>query len=137
MFTGIIENLGVVKKWQPHSKGGCLTIATKKKITKIKLGESIAVNGCCLTVIKEDGKSLSFDVSDETMRKTSLGTLAKNSLVNLERAMSKHDRFGGHFVLGHVDGVGRIKNIVTHEGSVEFRISFPKKFSTLMIEKGS
>lgn len=137
MFTGIIENLGTIKKWVPHKEGGKFTIKPKKKISKIKIGESIAINGCCLTVIQDKTGNLVFDVSDETMRKTAMHKLKTGDTVNIERAMQGKDRFGGHFVLGHVDGIGKIKNIIEHDGSVEYQIQYPKKFSQLLIEKGS
>src|SRR5689334_22356483 len=109
MFTGIITHTGQVKKWQPTKDGGRLVVTSKKKLPKVKLGESIAINGCCLTVVSSKDKTLGFDVSDETMRKTSLNQLAPGSVVSLERAMSAGGHFGGHFVLGHVDGVGRVQ----------------------------
>lgn len=137
MFTGIITNTGKITNWKPHKKGGVFTVKPKKKFTKVKIGESIAINGCCLTIVKDKNGELSFDVSDETMRKTTLGRLNKGDKINLERAMKASDRFGGHFVLGHVDGVGKVKGIVIHEGSVEFEITYPKKFANLLIEKGS
>jgi riboflavin synthase len=80
---------------------------------------------------------LEFDVSDETMRKTALGGYEEGDTVNLERAMLVSTRFGGHFVLGHVDGVGKVRDIRIHDGSVEFIVSYPKQFSHLLIEKGS
>jgi len=137
MFTGIITNTGRIKKWQPTKDGGRLFIQPQKKFTKIKIGESIAINGCCLTVVTDKKNVLEFDVSDETMRKTALHKFNKGSKVNLERAMKANDRFGGHFVLGHVDVVGKITKIKCNAGSVEYTLSYPKKFSHLLIEKGS
>lgn len=137
MFTGIIENTGIIKKWQPLPTGGKFFVAPRKAMTKVKTGESIAINGCCLTVVSHKNNQLEFDVSDETMRKTAFSQYHSGMKVNLERAMKASNRFGGHFVLGHVDGVGTIKEIVAEKGSVRFRISYPKGFSHLLIEKGS
>lgn len=114
-----------------------MSLHPKKKIGRVKLGQSIAVNGICLTVISIKKTVLGFDVSDETMRKTALHEYGVGSCVNLERPMSAAAEFGGHFVLGHVDGVGKITSIKHNPGSVEFGVSYPKKFKNLLIEKGS
>lgn len=137
MFTGIIHNTGIVQNWRFNRHGGKLTITTGNKLKKIKLGESIAINGCCLTVVSAQKKSLVFDVSDETLRKTVLGKYQKGKTVNLEQALRPMDRMGGHFVLGHVDGVGKIESIQKKPRSVTYKISYPKKFAPLLIEKGS
>jgi riboflavin synthase len=137
MFTGIINNTGKIHKWQPTQDGGILYIKPKRKFTGVKTGESIAINGCCLTVTSYKNNVLQFDVSDETMRKTALGAYEKSDTINMERAMQAKDRFGGHFVLGHVDGVGKIKSVKEEAGSVKYTVSFPKKHAALLIEKGS
>lgn len=137
MFTGIIHNTGIVESWRFGRQGGKLTIAARQKFKKVSLGESIAINGCCLTVVKTKKNTLVFDVSDETLRKTGLGFYTKGKNVNLERALRPLDRLGGHFVLGHVDGVGKISSIQKKPRSVFYRILYPKKFSHLLIEKGS
>lgn len=137
MFTGIIKNTGLIEKWHPTKNGGRLSVKTKKLFKKIKRGESIAVNGCCLTVLSYKNKILTFDVSDETFKKTTFKNYKKGWVVNLERAMLPTDRFGGHFVLGHVDGVGKIESLKKNSGSVVFSLSCAKKFASLLIEKGS
>lgn len=137
MFTGLIEGTGRILKWQSNATGGRLYIAPHKKLSGIKIGESIAINGCCLTVVAFKKNTLEFDVSDETLRKTALGTYQAGDTVNLERAMRATARFGGHFVLGHVDGVGKIKSVREGAGSVVYAISYPKVFGRLLIEKGS
>jgi riboflavin synthase len=137
MFTGIVQQTGVIKRWQPSAAGGRLTLAVKGWPRDIQSGESIAVNGCCLTVVIHSGDTLIFDVSDETIAKTALENYRPGMCVNLERALNQNNRFGGHFVLGHVDTVGRIKSIAKGAGSVMFTVKFPKEFSKLMIEKGS
>ena len=137
MFTGIIQNLGVIVGWDHTADGGRLFIKPQQSFDKIMMGESIAINGCCLTVVSEDAGVLAFDVSDETMRKTAFQSYGTDMIVNLERAMQASDRFGGHFVLGHVDAVGSIKNIQQNTGSVAVTIGFPEEFRPLLIEKGS
>lgn len=137
MFTGIIQTTGRVQKWIPVKSGGKLFIKPKQVFRGVKVGESIAVNGCCLTVVSGRKGILEFDVSDETLRKTTMGRFQNQQIINLERAMTLGDRLGGHLVLGHVDAVGQILEIKTHAGSVEFVVSYPKKFSRLLINKGS
>ncbi len=137
MFTGLIENLGTVDQWQPSPNGGVLSIITENSWSDLGIGESIAVNGCCLTVISFQKNQIVFDVSDETLRKTTFHTLVQGTVVNLERALQVGARLGGHFVLGHVDDVGSIIKINQHAGSVEYRVKFPKNFANLLIEKGS
>lgn len=138
MFTGIIEQTGRIKKLSLHPKrGGQIFIQPTRKFLHIKQGESIAVNGCCLTVVSHKRGVLLFDVSDETVRKTTFSGSQIGDMVNLERAMRAGDRFGGHMVLGHVDGVGHVLKIHSHKGSREFVFSCPKRFSKLLIAKGS
>lgn len=133
MFTGIITNTGLIVLSQRHR----LAIKTKKKFTGVVRGESVAVNGCCLTVALSRKNFLSFDVSAETRRKTALSSYRHGMVVNLERSLKAGDRLGGHFVLGHVDGIGKIKGIKRLKGSCRVTITYPKKFSKLLIEKGS
>lgn len=137
MFTGIIENTARVISWQGSRQSGKFVVMPTHTFKKIKIGESIAVNGCCLTVVSDKKKCLEFDVSDETVRKTALSHYKVGTIVNLERAMLANARFGGHFVLGHVDGVGKIKAIKKQIGSVVYVIAYPQKFSHLLIAKGS
>ena len=112
MFTGIVEETGRIERLEKHSGGARLFVRARKCGGGVRKGESIAVNGCCLTVtgIRVSGKTkiLKFDLLEETLKRTDLGDLAEGSLVNLERAMPANGRFGGHFVTGHIDGVGRI-----------------------------
>jgi riboflavin synthase len=137
MFTGIIENTGSIRKWAAKKTGGRIELATKQLFKDMKLGESIAINGCCLTLVQAKSKSLAFDVSDETMRKTAFAALKSGETVNLERAMPANGRFGGHYVTGHVDAVGKIDSVREADGSVVYQISYPKAFAKLLIEKGS
>ncbi len=134
MFTGLIDNLGRFK----GIKGNVLEVEPEREYQGVELGESIAVNGACLTVIDFKGKKLFFQISPETLKRTSFRRLPINALVNLERALRLGDRLGGHIVLGHVDCVGKISSIKI-EG--EFRVfSFTMdsvELTKYLVEKGS
>jgi riboflavin synthase len=137
MFTGIIEELGVVRRI--HNQGSTLILAIQGKeiFTDIKRGDSIAVNGVCLTVTAFDEESFHVDVMPETFRSTSLSSLNIGSKVNLERAMGANGRFGGHLVTGHVDGIGYILKKEKKENAVYIHISVPRGYSHFMLLKGS
>lgn len=137
MFTGIITHQGHISSWEPHPKGGRFVVTCEEVFEELELGESIAVNGCCLTVVEFQGPEIAFDVSDETLRKTAFGQYANGQLVNLERALRLQDRLGGHLVSGHVDTVGKISARTVEEGSERFVISFDPEWAKLLIEKGS
>lgn len=107
MFTGIVEEIGIVKSVQSK----VITIEASKIFDDLHLGDSVAVNGTCLTVSSFDNKIFNADVTQETLNRTNLGSLKNGSRVNLERAMTLSGRFGGHIVSGHIDGVGSIKSI--------------------------
>ena len=132
MFTGIVEEVGVVAK---ISDNGMTVLATK--VTEdLKLGDSIAVNGTCLTAVSFDRTEFSVDLSPETVRRTSLGRLSVGGPVNLERALLASDRMGGHIVQGHVDGTGRIMSTKRDGESIIFRIRVPKRLNRYIVEKG-
>lgn len=137
MFTGIIEEQGTVKELIRRENLFVLRIKADRIIPGIKNGDSVAINGCCLTVTGRKGKVLSFDMMRETLEATTLGDLQSGNSVNLERAMKADGRFGGHFVTGHVDGVGLIKKIIKLPNYVEFVISSPKKLMRFLVAKGS
>lgn len=137
MFTGIIEDLGTVQKIKKHGQTLILTIRSKKICEDLKLGDSIAVNGVCLTVTEFSDDIFYVDVMPETFNSTSLSSLHDGSLVNLERAMAANGRFGGHFVAGHVDGVGTIKRKERKENAIYIDISYPEEQSHLLLYKGS
>ena len=137
MFTGIIEHLSPVKNLSLKGGGGELFLDFRDFSEDIKLGESIAVNGVCLTVKAFAGNVVSFDVSGETLKKTGLGALRKAESVNIERALRIGDRLGGHFVTGHVDGTGVIKEMKQAAGQCTVFFSVEKKLTDMMIEKGS
>jgi len=136
MFTGIVTNKGIIKKWTPSKSGGRIFIKALKK-NKVQMGESISINGCCLTVARHKNNLLEFDISDETIRKTAFINYIPGVIVNLERAMKASDALGGHFVLGHIDSVGKISSVKKNKGSYQIRVSYAKKFAHLLIEKGS
>lgn len=137
MFTGIIEETGIVKKINKSGKTLALTIKADLIMCDIHLGDSIAVNGVCLTVTSFDKNLFTMDVMPETFQATTLKLLKEGSFVNLERAMSANGRFGGHFVTGHVDGVGKIRAKKPIENSIFFEVEIPIEFSHLVMEKGS
>ena len=132
MFTGIIEEVGVVEKISETA----MTVRASKVTEDLKLGDSIAVNGACLTAVNFNRNEFSVDLSPETMRRTALGDLSQGSLVNLERALLVSDRMGGHIVQGHIDGTGRIMSTKPEGDSVVFRIRIPKRLSRYIVEKG-
>lgn len=137
MFTGLIEELGAVKGIRSQSGGMRLSIAGKTVLDGMKAGDSIAVNGACLTVVEMSHSVFGADVSKETLTKTILGRLRVGDRVNLERAMRPTDRLGGHLVAGHVDAVGVIRTIErTGEASL-FTFEAPPEVSRYLIYKGS
>jgi len=137
MFTGIIENLAVVKKLSLKAGGAELLLDIGDFSDEIKLGESIAINGVCLTVKEVKGTVAGFDISRETLTKAALGKLRNAEKVNIERALRVGDRLGGHFVTGHIDGVGVIKEKKQHADQCTMSFSVEKRFTDMMIEKGS
>ncbi|AWI13137.1 riboflavin synthase [Caldifermentibacillus hisashii] len=137
MFTGIIEELGTIQRVKSRGNTLVLNIQAKKVLEDLKLGDSISVNGVCLTVTELTHDSFFLDVMPETFHSTSLSNLQQGSQVNLERAMSSNGRFGGHFVTGHVDTVGQIVKRERKENAVYFDIQFPYEYSHLPLYKGS
>ena len=132
MFTGIVEEVGVVAK----ISGNAMTVRASKVLEDVKLGDSIAVNGACLTAVDFSRSEFSVDLSPETMRRTSLGQFSVGGPVNLERALLASDRMGGHIVQGHVDGTGRVMSIKADGDSIIFRIRVPKRLNRYIVEKG-
>ncbi len=137
MFTGIVEEVGTIKEIKKGSKSAILTIKGDVVTKDSKLGDSIAVNGVCLTVTSLSGNIFTADVMAETMRRTSLGDLSAGSKVNLERAMAANGRFGGHIVSGHIDGTGTIHNFLREDNAVWVTIGAELKILKYIIEKGS
>jgi len=138
MFTGLIESIGTVRK-ALHAEGRLrLHVALPGKAWKgVTVGESIAIDGVCLTVTQCRGGVAVFDVVGETLKRTTLGTLQTGGKINLERAMRSGDRLGGHFVTGHVDGLGRIRKITKAGGDLLFEFSAPASLMPEIGEKGS
>jgi riboflavin synthase len=137
MFTGIIEEVGTVKHIDRSEDAIVLTIAAEKILKDVKLGDSIAVNGVCLTVTSYTKQQFTVDLMPETVKATSLKELNIGSKVNLERAMAANSRFGGHFVTGHVDGVGKIVKKEKLANAVYYEIEVDEKLRRYMILKGS
>ena len=132
MFTGIVEETGIVKEISP----GRLTVGAKKVIEGTESGDSIAINGACLTITSIEKDNFSVDIMPETFRRTNLGRLHYGDLVNLERAMSAEGRFGGHFVQGHVDDVGKVISLQSEEDALIARVSAPAHLMPYMVNKG-
>ncbi len=137
MFTGIIEEKGEVVEIKRNGTNSFIRIQTKKILDDVRLGDSIAVNGVCLTVTRMDGNIFQADVMNETLKRSSLGSLSSGSQVNLERAMSAGGRFGGHIVSGHIDGTGRILSIKNDGIAVWYTISADGGILRYIVEKGS
>ena len=132
MFTGIVEEIGTINSLLNN----VLTIQAEKVLADIKLGDSISVNGTCLTVVNFTESKFSVDLAPETLRRTAFGNLNPDDTVNLERALAANDRFGGHMVQGHVDATGRVISIRNEGDSSIFRISNPKRLKPYLVEKG-
>ena len=137
MFTGIVEEMGSIRSIAKGSKSAVLTIAADKVLEGSKIGDSIAVNGVCLTVTTMTAGQFTADVMAETLRRSSLGTLSRGSKVNLERAMAADGRFGGHIVSGHIDGTGTVLSLKPEDNAVWVEIETPMEILKYIVEKGS
>ncbi len=137
MFTGIIEVLGTVRRVASDGAGRALTLAAPSFAAELALGESVAVNGVCLTVVAHDAETCTFQAGPETLQRTNLGELTAGDRVNLERSLRLGDRLGGHWMQGHVDGVGRIAERVRQGDWELFWLSCPAALAEQMVPKGS
>lgn len=137
MFTGIIEEIGTVRRIERGAAGARLTIAAKTVLEGTKLGDSIATNGVCLTVVAMTADGFSADVMAESLRRSSLGALQSGSPVNLERAMPMNGRFGGHIVSGHIDGTGTIASQKREDNAVWVTVNTSASLLRYIVEKGS
>ena len=137
MFTGIVEETGIVDGLELNSNSALIKIRAEKVLEGTKTGDSIAVNGVCLTVTDIKGSTFTADVMAETMRRTNLGSLKKGQKVNLERAMAADGRFGGHIVSGHIDGTGVISKIRDEQNARWIHIRAPAAILHLIVQKGS
>ncbi len=142
MFTGLVEALGTVRSLTEEGDAKRIVVEFPTSFLETappnkRLGDSIAINGCCLTVVAADGVMWSFQAGHETLAKTNLGRLRIGDVVNLERAMSADGRFGGHIVQGHVDGVGRVAAIDSRTDFADYTFEVPASLAAQMVEKGS
>lgn len=137
MFTGIVEEMGTIAGIQKGAKSAVLTIQAEKVFSDIHIGDSIALNGVCLTVTSFSGNTYTADVMNETLRRSSLGSLAIGSKVNLERAMAANGRFGGHIVSGHIDGTGTITKVEKDDNAIWYTIAAEENLMKYIVEKGS
>lgn len=137
MFTGIVEEIGTIQGITKGTKSSKLTINGDKIFNDLQLGESVAVNGVCLTVTTIKAKAFIADVMSETLSRSSLGSLKVGSDVNLERAMAANGRFGGHIVSGHIDGIGTITKIQKDDNAIWYTIKTNEKIMRYIVEKGS
>lgn len=137
MFTGLVEALGTVRDLRPDDAGRQLTVAVPEIAGQLHLGESVSINGACLTVVARDEESCRFQLSPETLARTNLGELRIGDRVNLERALRVGDRLGGHLVQGHIDGVGRIAKRKNDGEWVVMEFICPPELAAQMVSKGS
>lgn len=138
MFTGIIEETGSVLEMRRSVAGARLVVAASEVLTDLALGGSVSVNGCCLTAVSRDSGGFAADLSPETLAKTNLGDLEPGSTVNLERPLLPTGRLSGHFVLGHVDGTGRVEELdPVGDGNWWLRVRVPDALAPLLVYKGS
>jgi len=137
MFTGIVEELGRVKRITRQGQVRRLEISASKILENAQIGQSIAVNGVCLTIVALGKDSLSFEVIPATLKDTNLGSLQINEQVNLERSLLVGDRISGHFVSGHIDCVGLVRKKSLRNGNWEFSIAVPPQFMHYCLPKGS
>jgi len=137
MFTGLIEDVGTVYRWQMRRGSGVLTLNTNLPLREMSIGSSIAVNGACLTVVAKTNRRFVVEVSPETLARTTLRTIRAGDLINLERPLRLKDRLGGHLVTGHVDGVGVIGEIKKRGEFSFFLFKVPSSLAPLLVPKGS
>jgi riboflavin synthase len=137
MFTGIVESMGTVKRLARKGEDARLFIDTSMNLDDLKIGDSIAINGACLTVTEKTGSIFSADVSAETMARTNIKLLKSGEKVNLEKSLRMNSFLGGHLVLGHVDGMGKIKEKITKANSIQFGVEIDNDLSRYVVEKGS
>jgi len=137
MFTGIVESMGTVKRLARKGEDARLFIDTSMNLDDLKIGDSIAINGVCLTVTEKTGSMFSADVSAETMARTTIKLLKSGEKVNLEKSLRMNSFLGGHLVLGHVDGMGKIQEKITKANSIQFGVEIDNELSRYVVEKGS
>lgn len=137
MFTGIVEEVGIVREVNRGAGGTRIKVGVSKIIDDLEVGDSVTVNGACLTVTDVKGNAISFDISGETVLRTNFGELRSGSVVNLERALKFSDRLSGHFVTGHIDGTAEITSFCEQDGSLMLKVDIKGLDRRLVVEKGS
>jgi riboflavin synthase len=137
MFTGIIEHLGTVESLKANAEGGRLTVHAPGVAKHLEVSKSIAVNGCCLTVVSVKDVHFSADLSGETLRKTSIGEWKSGTRVNLEQPLTAGKEFGGHFVLGHVDTIGRVARLSPEGDNWWYGVEVPEAVARYIVPQGS
>ena len=137
MFTGIVEEMGTIRSVRRGRNSSILSIGACKILSDLKIGDSVAVNGVCLTATSRDEGGFTADVMHETLNRSSLGRLSAGSHVNLERAMAADGRFGGHIVAGHIDGTGSITAIRRDDNAIWYTVQAPAPLLRYVVEKGS
>ena len=137
MFTGLIQDIGEIQSLQHRGGGVSLTVRTQLEPRSVKIGDSISVDGVCLTVVKLSGRTFTVEVSPETLKRTTLASAKNGQPVNLETALKLSDLLGGHLVSGHVDGTGEIVEVAWEGNSLRFRFRVPLEIDRFLIEKGS
>jgi riboflavin synthase len=137
MFTGIVERIGTIREWGPRGAGARVAIGVPSLAAELQPGDSIAVDGACLTVTGVRGETFTCDLSPETVSRSTLGRIRVGAQVNLERPLRLGDRLGGHIVTGHVDGIGEIAQHLAQGDADLFRIRFPRELGSLLAMKGS
>ncbi len=137
MFTGIVEETGIISSFSKHTNGAVLTIECKNVLQDSKIGDSIAINGVCQTITKLTDNSFTADVSEETLAVTTFSELKNNDIVNLERALTLSSRLGGHIVTGHVDCIGRLLSYKKLSEFYNFEFEIPQDFTKYVVKKGS
>jgi len=137
MFTGIIEQQGVIAALERSAEGGRLRVRAPELVPQLAIAGSIAVNGCCLTVVEKTADEFAADLSGETLRRTSFGEMREGVVVNLERPLTAGKEFGGHFVQGHVDGVGRVARLAQEGANWWLGVRVPEELGRYVAMKGS
>lgn len=137
MFTGLIIEMGEIVSIRRRGSAAILSLKSKKVAPNSEVGDSVSVNGVCLTVINKVGDEISFDLSEETLRSTNLGGLKIGERVNLEPSLTPESKIGGHFVTGHVDAVGKIRKKTKMGNMLKFEIEVPKNLKDFLVKKGS
>lgn len=137
MFTGIVRELGEVERIEASADGARLTIRAPETASRVRVGDSVAINGVCLTVVRKEGDGLWFDAVQETLRRSNLGTLQPGDRVNLEDALRVGDALGGHFVQGHVDTTGTVQRLVPQGNAVVMVVRVGEEWMRYLVPKGS